>query len=724
MLFQFVGEFLYQGDMPLGERKLAALSLDLDLMEQLLGPSALREVLDPAALAAVESELQHTAPGWRKHDAEGIADLLRELGPLTVAEIAARVDDGVQEPAVSELLGSRRAFSCVVDGVAYLAQSEDAGTIAALGIEVPAGLAADFPARVDPLHDLVLRYARTHTEVTASGLAARFGVTPADAADVLQALAGEGRVREGAFGSDALVWMDVEVLERIRRRSLAIARQAIQPVDQAQYVRFLLRWQYCGRVLTDSEGLVEAIEQLCALPLVASTLETMILPQRVANYTPALLDGLLGAGDVCWVGEGRTGGEGRISLHLRDGIALTLDPVPALAREDRPEGENRGNETGWNEKRQNEKELWIVRQLAGGGAIFGSELLAAAHQEFPELTAADFADHLWELAWGGIVTSDSLAALRSVISGRSSAQKTQRARPRSQRTRRSSFVSMRQAALASQDPRLAGRWSLVPRAVGSQNVSDASQGQGVQLGDEQSGGVHSVGPGPSRRDNTLAEAERMSASLGLLLDRYGVVSRGSVMAEGYPGGFAAVYDGLAQLEAAGYCRRGHFVEGISGAQFATSEAVNALRDDGEDEAAVVLSAVDPANPFGAAIPWPETADPEGAKPRRNAGALLAIYRGKPAFYLERGGKTALTFDLADGVDLPDDEDLAGEANLEEARRQIAAALVDTCRRGRIDDFVLDSVDGERSTRSAWGPALKEAGFSVTPRGLSYTRPAW
>lgn len=770
MLFAFVGEFLYQGDMPAGERKLAALSLDLELMEQLLGPSALRDVLDPAALSAVESELQHVAPGWRKRGPEGVADLLRELGPLTLDEIAARLDDGVGEPPVDELLGSRRAFTLWVDGVAYVAQVEDAGTIAALGIRVPADMGAEFPAREKPLHDLVGRYARTHTEVTPSTLAVRFGCVPAAAEDVLRDLAAEGRMREGAFGTEAVAWMDVAVLERIRRRSLALARQAIQPVDQAQYVRFLLRWQYCGRVLMDSEGLVDVIEQLCGFSFVASTLETMILPQRLANYAPALIDGLLGSGDVCWVGEGRVGGEGRVSLHLRESIALTLGPAPACLGGEKSEGDLGDDTSGGylggdeapGEGCGNEKERWIAERLAGGGAVFGSELLASAQQQFPDLTAADFADHLWELAWGGVVTSDSLAAMRAAISGRKSAQKTQRARPRSQRTRRSSFASMRQAALAAQDPRLAGRWSLVPRTAG---VNDSRDLHGVlesQASQDPSEPHDSqdpkVSPDGSRlggdrraqisgsRDN-LTEEERLSTSLGLLLDRYGVVSLGSVMAEGFPGGFAAVYDGLAQLEAAGYCRRGHFVEGISGAQFATSEAVNLLRDEGEDEDVVVLSTVDPANPFGAAIPWPESKDPGGAKPRRNAGALLAIYQGKPALYLERGGKSALTFDLAGEptkagefaiLEQPgireesgireeptrDGEPATPEEDAAETRRQIAAALTDTCRRGGIDDFVLEFVDGERSTRSVWASELKEAGFSVTPRGLSYTRPAW
>ena len=690
MLFQFVGEFLYQGDMPTGERKLAALSLDLDLMEQLLGPSALRDVLDPAAIAAVESELQHTAPGWRKHDSEGIADLLRELGPLTLEEIAARIDNdsGLNvSPEVEELLDSRRVIVFSVDGVVYVAQIEDTGTIAAIGAEIPADAAHDFPARQRPLRDLVARYARTHTEVTASALATRFGISRADIDAVLQVLAAEGRVKEGAFVSEEPSWMDVAVLDRVRRRSLKLARQAIQPVDQAQYVRFLVRWQYCGRQLADSEGLLEAIEQLCGLPLVASTLETMILPQRVANYTPALLDGLLSSGEVCWVGEGRTGGEGRVSLHLREGITLTLNPAPAYLSDDKSTGDDKSTvKHGGYDKQQ-----WIAAHLSGGGAIFGSELLAAAQQEFPDLTAADFADHLWELAWGGVVTSDSLAALRAAVSGRSSAQKTQRARPRSQRTRRSSFASMRQAALANQDPRLAGRWSLVPRSVAElDDVAIALFAEGQTTGKD--------------RHENVTEVERTSTSLGLLLDRYGVVSRGSVMAEGYPGGFAAVYDGVAQLEAAGYCRRGHFVEGISGAQFATSEAVNVLRDEGESDAVVVLSAVDPANPFGAALPWPESFDPNGAKPRRNAGALIAIYQGEAVFYLERGGKTALTF-------------AAPSAS-------VAKELMDTCRRGRIDDFVVEYVDGERSTRSPWTAALKKAGFSVTPRGLSYTRPAW
>ncbi|MFT3943323.1 MAG: DEAD/DEAH box helicase [Ancrocorticia sp.] len=747
MLFQFVGEFLYQGDVPAGERKLAALSLDLDLMEQLLGPSALRDVLNPAAIAAIESELQHTAPGWRKRGAEGIVDLLRELGPLTMEEIAARVDDGTESgsgtygetrndgvgsgddgvagreaegsresepiaPIIGELLESGRIFLFSTEdvpdsGFSYVAQVEDAGTIAALGHAVPGDVVVDYPARVWPLHDLVTRYLRTHTVVTVPVLATRFGAAEVEVERVLRDLESEGRAKEGAFVSEETSWMDAGVLDRIRRRSLMLARHAIQPVDQAQYVRFLLRWQYCGRELTDGEGLLEVVEQLCGFPFVASTLETMILPQRVTNYTPALLDGLLGSGEVCWVGEGRTGGEGRVSLHLRDGLALTVNP--AYLRDDKSSGEHGGYD----------KERWIAERLAGGGAIFGSELLAAAQQEFPELTAADFADHLWELAWGGIVTSDSLAALRAAVSGRSVAQKTQRVRPRSQRTRRSSFASMRQAALLNQDPRLAGRWSLVPRSA-----DESDGGAGTLFAEGQT-------TGEDRREKPT-EAERASTSLGLLLDRYGVVSRGSVMAEGYPGGFAAVYDGLAQLESAGYCRRGHFVEGINGAQFATAEAVNVLRDEGEGEAVVVLSAVDPANPFGAAIPWPDSLDPGAAKPRRNAGALIAIYQGKPAFYLERGGRTALTFGLAEEADpdVPDGRELSDKRDAQEAndpdetRRQIAAALVDTCRRGRIDDFVLDTVDGERSTRSPWASALKEAGFSVTPRGLSYTRPAW
>ncbi|MFT0848285.1 DEAD/DEAH box helicase [Actinomycetaceae bacterium L2_0104] len=714
MLLSSVGEFLYQGDLPLGERRLAALSLDLDLMEQLLGPGTLGEVLDADAAMEIESQLQHRAQGWQRAGAEGIVDLLRELGPLTEKEIAQRLegtrpgpesffDDGADATWFSavrhELVESGRVFRFDAVDHSYLAQAEDAGTLAAIGLNVPKKLAEQFPSRAHPLRDLIARYLRTHAVSSVEIMARRFAVEPARLEDLLHGLAEDGTVKHGDFGlSDdpGRTWADARVLERIRQRSAQLVRKAIQPVAPADFVQFLLSWQYCDRQLIDTEGLLTAIEQLCAVPLVASTLETLVLPQRVANFDPELLDSLIAGGEVCWVGEGRVGeSEGRISLHLRESIAVTL----RAPQEDQP----------WSEEQQ-----WILTRLEHGAALFGADLLAEARQAFPDLTASDFANLMWGLAWGGWVTSDSLAAMRAAVSGRSSAQKTQRSRPRSQRLRRSSFASMRQLAASATDPRIAGRWSLVPR--------------------EEAGAT-----------------ERLSASLSLLLDRYGIVSRGSVMAEGFPGGFAAVYEGLSQFESLGHCRRGHFVDGVPGAQFATSSAVDQLReiarargkamqeerenepDERAECAVVVLSAVDPANPFGVALPWPEVLVPEGPKPRRNAGALVAIRDGHAVFYLERGGKTALTFSEEmqpaqakprpnETAPTPSESTTDPSPDGRQERRTIAEAIIDTCRRGHIDDFVLEFIDGERVSRSPWAEALRQAGFSMTPRGLSYSRP--
>ncbi len=752
MLFSSVGEFLYQGDLPLGERRLAALSLDLDFMEQLLGPGSLSEVMDPDSVADLEEELQHLAVGWQKSSTEGMMDLLRELGPLKKEELAARLEgtrcdtegfpkDGKDAAwltvAVEELIGKQRVFAFRAAGSQYLAQAEDAGTLAALGLDAPDALVTSFPSRAHPLRDLLTRYLRTHAAIGADEAAQRFGVPEWQVGDVLRSLASDGIAKEGDFGlskDPTKRWVDARVLERIRRRSAEAARRAIQPVGSADYVQFVLEWQYCGRQLVDVEGLLAAIEQLCALPMVASTVETLVLPQRVANYVPSMLDSLITSGEICWVGEGRAGDEGRISFHLRESIGVTL-----RSRED---------EQVWGVE-----QLWILKRLAGGAALFGPDLLAEAQQVFPELIASDFAEFLWGLAWAGLITSDSLAAVRAAVSGHSSAQKTQRSRPRRQRVRRTSFASMRQLATANTDSRLAGRWSLVPRSdrchdrgidTGRDSGPDTGTGTDLRVDsttDVESAGKASANPpageasanpqtdaGPARPDSG---AEQLSVALGLLLDRYGVVSRGSVMAEGFPGGFAAAYDGLAQFETAGHCRRGHFVDGMRGAQFATSSAVDQLRETEPDrENVVVLSAVDPANPFGAALPWPETSDPDGARPRRNAGALIAICGGEPVFYVERGGKSALTFATPDSGATPEtnpsmDAGLAPRAErgtTGQERRAIAEAIHETCRIGRIDDFVLEFVDGERVSRSSWAEALRQSGFSMTPRGLSYSRP--
>lgn len=206
-------------------------------------------------------------------------------------------------------------------------------------------------------------------------------------------------------------------------------------------------------------------------------------------------------------------------------------------------------------------------------------------------------------------------------------------------------------------------------------------------------------------------ALRATASASLLLDRYGVVTRGAVQAEGVPGGFAQTYRVLAGFEQAGHCRRGYLIEKLGAAQFAASATVDRIRqfagDPSEDSdrarVALTLAATDPANPYGAALAWPAL---EGIahRPGRKAGGLVVLVDGALVLYLERGGKTSLAF--------TDDEAVLAAAT---------ASLADTHRTRRLDTLTIEQVTGEFVYGTAVGRALRAAGFVESPRGLTLRR---
>jgi ATP-dependent Lhr-like helicase len=200
---------------------------------------------------------------------------------------------------------------------------------------------------------------------------------------------------------------------------------------------------------------------------------------------------------------------------------------------------------------------------------------------------------------------------------------------------------------------------------------------------------------------------RAAAGAEQLLDRYGVVTRGAVQAERVPGGFALVYKTLAALEETGRARRGYFVEHLGAAQFSTSATVDRLRsftrDDGDESrvepTVLCLAATDPANPYGAALPWPSEAD-GGHRPGRKAGALVVLVDGELQGYVERGGKTVLVF--------RDDET---------GHRQVATALADAVREHRVPQLAIEKANGEYALGTPFGSALQAAGFAPSPKGL-------
>ncbi len=712
LLFGYVAQFLYEGDSPLAERRAAALSLDPALLAELLGTSeglALRDLLDAEAIARTEAELQHLAETRRARDADEVADLLRMLGPMSADEILARVrpEGHPSVPAwLAELEQGRRVLAVRVAGVDRWAAAEDAGRLRdALGVSLPVGVPQVFlEPTSDPLGELVARHARTHGPFTVADVAARLGLGPAVVRGALAQLVARGRVVEGEFlpqGSGD-EHCDAEVLRLLRRRSLAALRAEVEPVPPLDYARFLPAWQNVGGRLRGEDGLLRVIEQLSGVPLPASSWETLVLPSRVVDYSPALLDGLLAAGEVLWVGHGATAGDdGWISLHLAETAHLTLPlATQALALDRHPASTSAPVEDDAEFELPDEPlERRLLDVLTQGGSFF----FRALSDRLGWLDDTELARVLWDQVWAGRVTGDTFAPVRALLEGGRTTHRKTTSGPRRSRYagRRGGLGTLGGARVAlpsrSGPPTTVGRWSAVPL----------------------------VETNPTVRAHAAAE---------LLLDRYGIVTRGAAMAEEIEGGFAGVYRILAAAEESGRVRRGYFVEGLGAAQFGTTGAVDSLRAHARDagrgtgkgvrsqgqviqgegspgqvsrgSSALVLAATDPANPYGAALPWPLRAGESKHQPGRKAGALVVLVDGDLVLYVERGGRTLLTWS--------DDPAVLGPA---------AAAVGDGVRRGALGRLTVEKADGAPLLGSEHpvGQALADAGFHLTPRGLRLRR---
>jgi len=668
LLFGYVGAFMYEGDSPLAERRAAALSLDSVLLAELLGRVELRELLDPQVIATTTQQLQHLSSDRLARDAEGIADLLRVLGPLTGQEIADRCTTREVGGWLDGLQAAKRALTVSFTDQTWWVAVEDIGLLRdGVGVAVPVGVPAAFTESVnDPLGELLGRYARTHGPFTTHDAAARFGLGLRVTADVLGRMAIDGRLIRGEFTDSASAgspapagagdqWCDADVLKILRRRSLAALRAQVEPVSTAAYGRFLPSWQQVGSHNSGIDGLAAVIDQLAGVPIPASAIEPLVFGQRVREYQPAMLDELLAAGEVTWSGAGQIGGgDGWIAFHPAESAPLTLAAPTEIEFTDTHRA--------------------ILATLGGGGAYFFRQLADGDSEQFKQA--------LWELIWAGWITGDTFAPVRAMLSGtrRSTGRRGTPAHRQRQRPPRLSRYSVAHAQARSSDPTVAGRWSALPAAEPESTV----------------------------RAHFQAE---------LLLNRYGVLTKGAVGAEDVAGGFAMLYKVLTAFEDAGRCQRGYFVESLGGAQFAVASTVDRLRFylDGVDPErqeyhAVVLAAADPANPYGAALPWPsrKTADEDVThRPGRKAGALVAVVDGELAWFLERGGRSLLSF--------TDDA---------EAHITAASALAELVSGGRVGSLLVEKVNGvpvlepvAEGQRAAVQDALIGAGFVRTPRGL-------
>ncbi len=638
LLFDYVATYMYEGDTPNAERRAAALSLDRDLLRELLGQEELRELIDPDALAEVEADLQRLSERTKAANADSLHDVLRAVGDLTVAEAQERCLEAVAARRIlTDLERTRRAVKMRIGGEERWIASEDAGLYRdALGAVPPGGLPAVFLEDVDePLARLARRYARTHGPFTTRDVSDRYAL---DFGPVLRELERAGSLIRGELrpGGSEREWCDPDVLRRLRRASLASLRKEVEPAEQRALARFLPAWQGVDGAPPGGAGVDRMREQLVplqGLALAPEVWERDVLPRRVGAYSPSWMDQLCASGELVWVGAGATGRRtGRVALYFRED-ARWLGPPPV-------KGEAPA-----------EPLHDALRERLERGAGFWSDLLA----DLGEAEPVELQEALWDLVWAGEVTNDAFAPLRS---------------PRLSVARRERDAGRRFARRRRPGaPQVQGRWSLT-------------------------GPLFAGAPAHGPRMRALAE---------VLLERYGIVTRETVLAEGIPGGFSGLYGELANLETLGTARRGYFVEGLGGAQFALSAAIERLRSMRSDEAGgpLVLAVTDPANPYGATLPWPKR-DDEARRPSRVPGAFVVSLDAEPVLYVERGGKALLA------LREPEEDWL----------RPALEALADAVKRGRVPRLGLERFDGEPVVGTEVGALLIELGFRQSPRKLT------
>ncbi|MEM6330919.1 MAG: crosslink repair DNA glycosylase YcaQ family protein, partial [Planctomycetota bacterium] len=670
LLFNYTANFLYEGDAPLAERRAAALSLDHVQLRELLGSADLRELLDEEVIAQVALEAAKLDRPLVR-DADDVHDLLLGVGDLSREEIAARCNPehgGAAEldAWLQALQDANRVIAVRVASEPRYAAAEDAARLRdALGANPPSGLPAAFLEMVaTPLDDLVSRYARTHGPFTAGQAAQRLGLGESPVTGALDRLVEAGRVIAGEFvtGLGRRQWCDATVLRQIKRRSLARLRQQVEAAPAAALARFLPVWQGVTKPRRGLDALLDAIEQLQGAPLPASVLESEVLAARVADYQPAQLDELFLAGEVAWRGIESLGvSDGRIALYLTDQAPLLALPPEPTGEQDKNGKAPRGD-SGDATPPDPAVEA-VLALLAERGALRFDQIVDATGAFGNDLVNA-----LWRLVWEGRVTNDTLAPVRSLVKASSSAGKTPGRRNGRPRTRGARFRSRRREHLPGSE----GRWSLAPAA-------------------------------------TASPTERQAAVAAQLLQRYGVFTRSLASRESAPGGFAALYPVFKAMEEAGKARRGYFVEGLGGAQFASAGADDLLRAEAADDAeAVLLAATDPANAYGAALPWPSAddagggADKDRLKPQRAVGSLVVMVGGELVAYASRNGaRMATTF--------ADAEPLRSQ--------QIVAVAKRLARRARTHgSLMIEEIDGRRPAASPLAEPLLSAGFVAINRG--------
>jgi len=672
LLFSYIANYIYEGDAPLAERRAQALSIDQSQLEELLGDTDLRELLDPAALDEVEAKLQALEPAYQARHADGLHDLLLKLGDLSDAEIAARCASQEVVDTAAELINARRAVGVRIAGEARTIPVEYAGRYRdALGTPLPPGLAEAFlQAPADPLTEIIRRYARIHGPFTSADIATRYQLQTPAVEVVLSKLNSQGKLLEGEFRPNGhhREWCDPEVLRQVRRKSLARLRREIEPVEQSTFVRFSTRWQGVAVPRRGLDGLLDAIESLQGAALLVSDLETEILPARIVDYQPGNLDTLMAAGEVTWVGVEQIGDRnGRIALYLTESLPLLRLPEGAVVN-----GANVPDQTPHSERAEK-----IAEFLARQGASFFAEIHNACGGGFP----GDTIEALWQLVWAGRITNDTSYPLRKLV------------RPDDRKRKHEVFDDerpgspgyLRRLRSRTSAGQAHGRWSLIGQRI-------------------------TVALTPTQWSANISQQ---------ILQRNGIVMRETAIAENIPGGYNTIYPALKTMEDSGWVRRGMFVAGLGAAQFAMPAAVDMLRSLRVDPAApevLYLAATDPANPYGTLIPWPKI-DGESVEPlthhsmARTAGASVILVNGQLAAFLRRRNPALRVF-------LPESEPERGLFARELAKKLAELAI----RRLNLrQGLLIGEINNAAAREHFLAPYLEDAHFVNTVLGYQMRR---
>ncbi|MBT1176842.1 ATP-dependent helicase [Bifidobacterium callimiconis] len=703
LLFGYTGAYMYQYDVPQAERAAATLALDPELLARLLGDGGAEAepLLDAQVIKRTEAELQCMTAERRKHGKEGVADLLRLLGPLSEHDIAARLRDGESAGEyVAQLQRERRAVPLPIRGITYWAAPDDARRI-----------------DEDP-DDLILRYAGTHGPFTAETIAERFGLHIGQTRAELNDLTREGRLLRGGFGmgaddddhdaaaghgigntispstESAPRWLHPKVFRMLRRRSLNKARASIRPVSPAAYQEFLAERMGpqsvgCQRY-EGPDGLYDVIGLLEGVSLPADMWESSIFPSRVRDYHAGMLDDLLTSGDVFWVGSTAKG----TGKNPGRSIAWYLSDSP-LSQDNVLSGD-------WS---------MVPEALRDGDSCYARQLKP------DDMTDAAFLTRMRALMWNGMITCSSFMPVRLTLGGPAKSSRT------SSRRRRTGAMAIGRrfpgrARPTVLDAELPGLWSLtfpVPPNDGETDTTADAEAEMIT----------------TRRVVDMTEA---------LLDRYGVVSAPLIEMIGLAGGFSGIYPVLRRMEDRGDVIRGMFVEGFGAAQFARRETVDSLRATASErddhsgrshDAMIAMDALDPANLFGAMIPWPEPMpwpdapiEPEAGtmlRPTRREGAVVVISAGRAILYATPRSHHVLVFSASDTVPQDGTAETGEPAYpsydddlLRRAFGELAYALRS---RSRSTTLFCDVNGMPLTRRNPFWQVMHAAGFSPSPQGL-------